>query len=179
MIKNFYNNSIEQIEFKNYEINNNTINLQLELIDEIALIAKESNLKFILSGMWGFIFNYKKIYRTPSDVDILIEEKDLKNWFDLLQNECDFLYMDDPVVFIKEFLNGNRRLQPLYHKRFNEKLELINIKNIEQEYKFFPIQDMKFNNYTLRVKDSLKVKSTYVGRQKDKDDIEFYFGNAS
>lgn len=180
MLENYYKDSIQKINFKNYLINNEIIHQQLEIIDQILMIGKENNLKFVLGGLWGLIFIYKKIYRTPIDVDIVVQQKDIINWLKLIGslNTYNLIYSGNPINFTNDFINGDRQLQGLFNNKLNQKVELMSVENISNLHELFPITNIEFNNYVLTVKDPFKIKYAY-GRQKDKDDIEFYFGNVS
>ena len=97
---------IKYIEYSNYEIDNNhNVNILNEL-KYVMSCAHENNLDVIVTGAISCVIHTSKIFRTISDIDIIVSKKDIKQWFKLLSDRYDYLYHRDlkPLHFLKNII---------------------------------------------------------------------------
>jgi hypothetical protein len=173
-IKNFYEN-VKKIKYKDYIIDGDfNINL-LFLLKDICILSEEYNLDFKLTGAWAFVFKTNRIYRTISDIDLIILRKDFKNWIRALDKNYGLLYEDNPREFVKKTLQNNPPIFRFKHKDDENKTIDIIVTNQFSYSKYEEISLFGFNiKYRLPYK-FLKPKEGYeYGRDIDSDDVDFY-----
>ena len=173
-IKYFYKN-VKKIKYKNYVIDNNfNLNL-LFLLKDICILSQEYNLDFKLTGAWAFVFKTNRIYRTISDIDLIILRKDFKNWVRALDRNYGLLYEDNPKEFVKKTLQNNPPIFRFRHKDDENKTIDIIVTNQFSYTGYEEISLFGFNiKYRLPYK-FLKPKEGYeYGRDIDSDDVDFY-----
>jgi hypothetical protein len=173
-IKNFYKN-VKKIKYKDYIIDGDfNLNL-LFLLKDICILSQEYNLDFKLTGAWAFVFKTNQIYRTISDIDLIILRKDFKNWVRALDRNYGLLYEDNPKEFVKKTLQNNPPIFRFRHKDDENKTIDIIVTNQFSYSKYEEISLFGFNiKYRLPYK-FLKPKEGYeYGRDIDSDDLEFY-----
>lgn len=78
-------NSIEKIQFKDYQINNAH---NIEIINQLQEFAEkcfENNVYFVLNGSMGMKFNFNKMYRDIKDIDLLFKYKEFDRIYDIIE----------------------------------------------------------------------------------------------
>lgn len=169
--------NIKNIKYLDYEIDENH---NFELFNEVKLIAekaKKYNLNIIFSGSWGCIFHHSKLFRTIKDIDFYVEVKDKEIWFEILNNEYEFLYPKEvpPSEFFKSQITQDCPVPFQNKKNSKLKIDIIfyeNFEKIKKERKMFSktFEDFNINYFYLH---KLDYKHIY-NRKKDIDDINFY-----
>jgi hypothetical protein len=173
-IKKFYED-IEKVKYKDYVIDND-LNLNLlYLLKHICILSQKYNLDFKLTGAWAFVFQTGKIYRTISDIDLIILRKDFKDWVRALNNNYGLLYEDEPTAFVRKILQNNPPIFSFRDKKDKNKIMDIIVTNQFSYSKYEEVSFDKFNiKYRLPYK-FLKPKNGFeYGRDIDSDDVEFY-----
>jgi hypothetical protein len=173
-IINFYKN-IDKISYKDYIIDHDfNLNL-LFLLNEICVLAQKNNLDFKLTGAWAFVFQTNKIYRTISDIDLIVFKKDFKSWIKALDKDYGVLYEDEPIDFFKKTLKNDSKIFRFKHKKDeNKTIDMIIADKISNS-KYEEI--ILFGNqikYRLPYKFLKPHKGFEYGRDIDTDDVEFY-----
>lgn len=80
----YYQQNISHIQYKNYSINKRKNEIVLNILYKLLTIAKEKQLSYFLSGSLSSMFQFKKIYRTIKDIDLIINKEDLMQWIKLI-----------------------------------------------------------------------------------------------
>jgi hypothetical protein len=180
-IKNFYKN-VNKIKYKDYVIDNNfNLNL-LFLLKDICILSQEYNLDFKLTGAWAFVFKTNRIYRTISDIDLIILRKDFKNWIRALDRNYGLLYEDNPKEFVKKTLQNNPPIFRFKHKNDENKTIDIIIRNefsiLPNKFSYSEYEEISLFGfkiiYRLPYKFLKPNQGFEYGRDIDSDDVEFY-----
>ena len=174
---------IKYIEYSDYEIDHNhNVNILNEL-KYVMSCAHENNLDVIVTGAISCVIHTSKIFRTISDIDIIVSKKDIKQWFKLLSDRYDYLYHRDlkPLHFLKNIIELEEAIK--FRNKKNPKI-LIEVafrdkksfQRLSSKYKIFEKEFKEFNiKYIILQKlFPLINHSINYTRKKDKDDINFY-----
>jgi hypothetical protein len=86
------------IEKINYNPSNSNLNTFLNHINNFIDIARKNNLNFILVGHLSLILLSKKMYRDPSDIDILISIQEIDEWLEQLDKN-EWLWHTNIITF--------------------------------------------------------------------------------
>jgi hypothetical protein len=173
-IETFYKN-IEKISYKNYLIDHDfNLNL-LFLLKDICTLAQKNNLDFKLTGAWAFVFKTNKIYRSISDIDLIILKKDFKSWVRALDQDYGLLYEDHPQEFVKKTLQNNPPIFRFKHKKDeNKTIDVI----VTNEFSYSKYEEISLSGFKIQYRlpyKFLKPKEGFeYGRDIDSDDVEFY-----
>jgi len=77
------------------------------LVDGLINKAKENNLNYILTGHLSLIALFEKAYRKPSDIDLIIDGKQIRLWIEVLQREWRPCFYENQILqaegFVKKF----------------------------------------------------------------------------
>jgi hypothetical protein len=167
-----YLETIKKIQYKDYKIDEQHHLLLFESLTKLSYLALRNNLTYYVTGSWALLFHTNKIYRTISDIDIIVEIEDLKNWLTVLQHEYDYIYLDDPKEFFEYCIN-NKKLLTFLHKKDKSKLEIsVFFPEYRRSIYKKKIENMLFY-YVLPLKLKLD-KDFFYERPRDLDDIDFY-----
>ena len=174
---------IKYIEYSNYEIDNNhNVNILNEL-KYVMSCAHENNLDVIVTGAISCVIHTSKIFRTISDIDIIVSKKDIKQWFQLLSDRYECLYDRDlkPLHFLKNIIELEEVIKFRNKENHNIIIEVAfrdkrSFQRLSSKYKIFEKEFKEFNiKYIILQKlFPLINHSINYTRKKDKDDINFY-----
>ena len=164
---------IEKIHFLNKDFDHDFNIKVLKTFENLFLKTLELKIDFVVTGGFGSLLYYKKIYRKIEDIDLLINRQDIEKWFLLFKDNYDFCYEEFyefyPAQRLKDF--------------FNKKVESLIFKDNEHQVKIeiitrpcFDYKEVEFNNYFFKVafpnfsyENKLKFK-----RPKDVEDWKFF-----
>ena len=68
------------------------------LVDALINKAKENNLNYILTGHLSLIALFEKVYREPSDIDLVIDGKQIRKWIEVLQKEWRPYFYENQIL---------------------------------------------------------------------------------
>jgi len=167
---------IEKIKFHSEDIDHD-FNIRIfNTFEKLYHKAKEKNLDFIITGGLGSCLLYKKIYRTITDIDILIIPGDIRRWFEVFIQGYDFCfedsYTDNPSQRLRDFFNNQIKSLVFMDDEYKCKIEIINM-TISKDISHSIVIE---NNYPIKIKNqyfSYTNKLTF-GREKDFVDWEFF-----
>jgi len=112
-ITKFYINDVEKVKYRNYAIDNDK---NIKIFNTVYYILQKSiqrNLRCLFTGSIAAIFQFKKIYKTIKDIDLMIEKKDLIEWMNIINSikqDCGsyVLYFSEETHF-KAIENWNKQ----------------------------------------------------------------------
>lgn len=100
------NRNIFEVEFEDYKIDSVFFNKILTHFTEFQAITKNNNIRFIVAGHLSLVLLSSKIYRTPKDMDIIIDIDDFKKWVNCLSSSWDWFgnlhYLDHLSRFLQK-----------------------------------------------------------------------------
>lgn len=99
-----YHRDIFELEYEDYKIDYLYFNQILNHIKEFQNISQNNNIPFILGGHLSLILLSNKIYRTPKDIDLVINMKDFKKWVGCLPHEWNSFNRRDSIDYLPLFL---------------------------------------------------------------------------
>jgi hypothetical protein len=166
---------LEIIKFKNYKVNYKRTLEVYKYLEYIYKLSKQSKLPFMITGSWSLIFHTKKIYRSVSDLDLVINKQDFKRWVLALKDEHNLYYRgDDMESYFKNIYDNSLTLKfknkknnitldltpcckYLLGKTYNKTINKMNLKY------FFPEIFFKFDLITYQKHiDDVEVYSPYL-----------------
>jgi hypothetical protein len=74
------------------------------LVDSIINIGKQHNLNYILTGHLSLIVLFEKVYREPSDIDLVIDGKQIRKWMQVLSREWRPLFSENQILQAEGFV---------------------------------------------------------------------------
>lgn len=179
-ILKFYQENVGQIKYKNYIINNKKNKIVFDILYKLLLLSEANNLSYYLSGSISSLFQFKKIYRTVKDIDLIIKKEDLTKWVDLIlsidNGYYPFFYEktfeeavtnwvnseNNPIKRVISFKNRNKNTCSIDFIHFDN-----NISHLKQTIQ---IENLNIN-YLPSIKLIKKLESTH--RLIDYEDMRF------
>jgi hypothetical protein len=165
---------IEKIYFLNKEIDDDFNIKVIKTFEKLYLQTIKYKIDFVLTGGLGAVLYYKKIYRKIEDIDLIINEKDIREWFKIFQNNYDFCYENhyelSPAKRLKDFFDKKINSLVFKDNEYQVKIEII------RALESFGSSDLKFKDHLIKVKnpeESFRNKINYK-RTKDFEDWEFF-----
>jgi hypothetical protein len=179
-LENFYS-SLTKIKYKDYTIDDQFNLKLLKELDIVTTLFIENNIEYYITGAFSLIFYTGKIYRTIKDVDILVNLKDIKQLFSILDENYSYYPYPKTNTLANFFKSKILKEDPFRFKNKNDlsiKLEIFFDKKpiFSGRNKVF---SKKINNNELKYLIPNKFfdesyPSSRYSRQKDIDDIVFY-----
>jgi hypothetical protein len=126
-------------------------NVVFPILENIVTFSNNLNIKYAIAGAISLILVSKKIYRTPDDIDILIDGEDILKWIALLNNDW---YLMTSKEKCKEILKIFLRKTPqekfdISGKKTDREIsasDLIEWRNLYSKYGNPSIGPLKFKN---------------------------------
>jgi hypothetical protein len=101
-----YLKNIEKFNFKNYELDIKKFNFYIKELEKLIDFSIEKNIQLCLLGHFSLILLFKKIYRTPQDLDIVINFHEFEKWKSFLSKDwliyADINYIEGFKQFLKD-----------------------------------------------------------------------------
>jgi len=179
-ILQYYQQNIHHIKYKNYIINNKKNIIVLNILYKLLTFAQEKKLSCFLSGSLSSMFQFKKIYRTIKDVDLIIKKEELPEWVNLLLtiDSGYFLFFYEKTLeeaidnWMKSETNPIKRVISFKNKNKNTcSVDFIHFDNNIGHLK----QEIKIENLTINYLPSIKLikKLEPTHRPIDYEDMRF------
>lgn len=74
------------------------------LVDALINKAKENNLNYLLTGHLSLIALFEKAYREPSDIDLVIDGKEIRKWIEVLKKEWRPHFYENQILQAEGFV---------------------------------------------------------------------------
>lgn len=74
------------------------------LVDSIINTAKRHNLNYLLTGHLSLIALFEKAYREPSDIDLVIDGKQIRKWIEALRKEWVPYFYENQILQAEGFV---------------------------------------------------------------------------
>lgn len=85
-ILQFYEKEVQKFKYKDYVIDEYKHQILFDVLYKLIHAANKNNLPCYLTGSISILFQFKKIYRTMKDIDLVIKKEDFVKWAKIIRS---------------------------------------------------------------------------------------------
>jgi len=161
---------IKMLKFKDYELDPENTKIVFSCLEKVVHIFNKNNFKnYVIGGSLMMGLKWKKIHRTPKDVDVCIENMNdfefarnilLQNGFHI-ESKNNIKYQNEREWFVESSKNKHYK-NSVYAPFFNlNKIGLYNDFKNSENLSYYLLHDPKRIGYIEDLGDSIKIKFKY------------------
>ena len=176
-ILEFYDKEVQKFKYKHYIIDEYRHQILFDILYRLIKDANENNLKYFLTGSVSSMFQFKKLYKTIKDIDLIIKKEDLPKWLNIIRSIDNGYYLFFYEKSSKEAIQNWNNSLKLIEKR------IISFKHLSKCF----IDLIHYDGNITHMSQNIKIDNLYINylpslkfiekipfhRPIDDQDIEF------